>query len=302
MTSKKDFGGRWTQTKLDVFIQYVRAYLTILNKNKNKYGWETIYFDGFAGYGSKEKQSREEEDLFTLFETTDEHSLYKGSASRILEMQAPYLFDWYYFIDTNSEHLAALEAIRRQIKHIPQERIVIRQADANQQIKELAKLLKSKSKYAALAFLDPFGMQVEWESITSFKGERRNPKIDLWILLPSGVAINRLLDHRQRFRSKYKDTLEKFFGLPIDEITREFYKVQEQPTLFGEIEENARKIPDPIPHIAHLYRKQLQTVFQYVTEPLVLKNTRNNPIFHFIFASNNKTALKIAHQIIKNYG
>ncbi len=300
--TKKDFGGQWTQTKLDVFIQYVRAYLTILNTHKGKYGWKTIYFDGFAGYGSKEKTSPEEEGLFTLFETTDEHSLYKGSASRILEMQAPYLFDWYYFIDTNPEHLAALEVIRRQIKHIPQERIVIRQADANQQIKELAKLLKKDSKYAALAFLDPFGMQVEWESIAAFKNERRKLKIDLWILIPSGVAINRLLDHKQKFRSKYKDTLERFFGLSIDEITREFYKVHEQPTLFGETQENARKISNAVEHIARLYRRQLQTVFDHVTKPYVLKNSRNNPIFHLIFASNNKTALKIAGQIIQSHG
>ncbi len=42
----KNFGGKWTEQKLEAFIDYVKAYLTILNKHKK---WKTIYFDGFAG-------------------------------------------------------------------------------------------------------------------------------------------------------------------------------------------------------------------------------------------------------------
>jgi hypothetical protein len=46
---KPNWGGKWTESKLDTFIDYVKAYLTILNSVKNKYDWKTIYFDGFAG-------------------------------------------------------------------------------------------------------------------------------------------------------------------------------------------------------------------------------------------------------------
>ena len=57
---------------------------------------------------------------------------------------------------------------------------------------------------------------------------------------------------------------------------------------------------DAIHHIAALYIRQLKTVWGYVTEsPLVLCNTRNVPIYHFVFASNNKVAKKIAAEIIK---
>lgn len=48
-----DWGGPWTEKKLQAFSKYVWSYLTIM---KNFPFWETIYFDGFAGSGTKEKE------------------------------------------------------------------------------------------------------------------------------------------------------------------------------------------------------------------------------------------------------
>lgn len=42
----------------------------------------------------------------------------------------------------------------------------------------------------AVVFLDPFGMQVEWRTIERI-GQTK--AIDLWILFPLGVAVNRFL-------------------------------------------------------------------------------------------------------------
>jgi hypothetical protein len=44
----------------------------------------------------------------------------------------------------------------------------------------------------------------------------------------------------------------------------------------------------------------MKTIWKYVTEkPLRLDNRNGVPIFHFVFASNNQSAIKIANQIIK---
>jgi len=44
---------------------------------------------------------------------------------------------------------------------------------------------------------------------------------------------------------------------------------------------------------------QLKTIWKYVIEkPLILKNSKNCPIFHFIFASNNQAGYNIAKYII----
>jgi len=61
-----DWGGEWTATKLQAFEDYVNAYLTIINAQKDKYnGWPTtIYFDGFAGSGKRNILSTDDEKLF----------------------------------------------------------------------------------------------------------------------------------------------------------------------------------------------------------------------------------------------
>jgi len=43
--SQPEWGGPWTEKKLDAFAKYVSAYLYIMKKNPQ---WDTIYFDGFA--------------------------------------------------------------------------------------------------------------------------------------------------------------------------------------------------------------------------------------------------------------
>lgn len=79
-----------------------------------------------------------------------------------------------------------------------------------------------------------------------------------------------------------------------------FYKQEKKNTLFGE-EETISKISKPIEQIAKIYASRMKTIWTHVSEePLVLKNRNGVPIFHFVFASNNQTALKIAKQIIQN--
>ena len=52
---------------------------------------------------------------------------------------------------------------------------------------------------------------------------------------------------------------------------------------------------------AELYQKRLNNLFKFVSKPYVLKNKRNSVMFHFLMASNNKTAIDIANDITKKY-
>jgi len=42
------FGGDWTRLKIEILVEYAKAYLVIMNKHPY---WRTLYFDGFAGTG-----------------------------------------------------------------------------------------------------------------------------------------------------------------------------------------------------------------------------------------------------------
>jgi len=289
----KNFGGKWTEQKLEAFIDYVKAYLTILKKHKK---WETIYFDGFAGAAEIIKRGPKKDLLFDFEygkKALDDLILYKGSVRRILELPKPYQFDWYFFVDINQKNISRIEELKSEMAQIhPEKKIKPKCSNCNEVIPELANALK-KGKYAALVFLDPFGMQVEWEMIAKLK----NTRSDIWLLIPSGVAINRLLPRTGQIKNEKK--LESFFGLPITEIYDFFYSKREKFTLFG-METKIDKISKPVEGIVELYKKQLGTIWKHISpNPLILKNSRNTSIYHFLFASNNPVALKIASQIIE---
>jgi len=280
------WGGPWTEKKLDAFSKYVWSYLTIMKKHSF---WKTIYFDGFAGSGTQEKDTKT--DLYMQLKLSqEEERTYLGAAERVLTLKGGLSFDYYYFIDKNEKSLKKLQ--ERLKKHFINRKMVFRSNDANKELYKLSTALKSK-KYVALVFLDPFGMQINWQSIEQLKGTRS----DVWILVPTGVIVNRMLDKAGKL--KFSKKLEAFFGLSISEIRDYFYRKHNVQTLFGE-EEIITKVSKPIEKIARLYVERMKTIWKYVTEePLVLKNNNGVPIFHFVFASNNLPAKQIAKQIIQ---
>lgn len=289
-----NWGGVWTEEKLDAFAKYVNAYLTIMNRYRDQYGWKLIYFDGFAGSGIRQSDIHNSELLLELFNEDMLHSedinVYQGAAERVLSIEQRG-FDYNYFIDKDAK---ASDLLRSRLHgYAAKDRVLeFRCSDANEQVVIMSKALRRNTFLRALVLLDPFGMQVSWDSVSCLS----DTHTDLWILIPTGVIVNRLLDRKGELI--HIDTLCSFFGLTEKEIRDYFYKKSVEHTLFGE-EERMVKVSQPIKKITELYIRRLKTIFSHVTEePLVMCNTRNVPIYHFAFASNNKTAMKIASQII----
>ncbi|MEJ7672707.1 MAG: hypothetical protein WKF59_08335 [Chitinophagaceae bacterium] len=57
--------------------------------------------------------------------------------------------------------------------------------------------------------------------------------MDIWILVPTGLGVNRLLKNNGQISEAWLERLEKFLGLERDVIETHFYNKQE--TLFGEV-------------------------------------------------------------------
>ena len=78
-----------------------------MNRYRDQNDWKLIYFDGFAGSGSRQESAPEEGNQLMLdlinehHVTTDELSPYKGAAERVLNISQKG-FDYYYFIDKDS--------------------------------------------------------------------------------------------------------------------------------------------------------------------------------------------------------
>lgn len=85
------WGGAWTEEKLDAFAKYVNAYLTIMNKYRDQFGWKLIYFDGFAGSGIRQSITHDSELMLDLFNEDmlhqEEINVYQGAAERVLSIE-----------------------------------------------------------------------------------------------------------------------------------------------------------------------------------------------------------------------
>jgi len=275
----QQFGGDWTDRKMKIVVEYAKAYLTIM---ANYPLLKTIYFDGFAGSGIIDGDKGEEAK--------------KGTALQIMDITSPKPFDMYYFVEVNDDYKCALD---NQIKlHYSAREAHVVKDDCNNKLKALGKFLAANPRYRALAFIDPYGMDVQWSTIEVLKGLG----VDLWILVPTGVGANRLLKVDGEISDGWYCALETFLGLSRTEIDKRFYRRDTVQTLFGE-ETVVTKEKQAIQKLGVLYAERLGEIFKFVSDPFIMKNSMNSIMYHFMMATNNAAGVKIANDVIKpKYG
>ena len=166
--------------------------------------------------------------------------------------------------------------------------------DGSSKIGKLADFMIANKEYKTLAFIDLFGLQVEWKMIEKLKGL----SVDMWILLPTGMGIGRMLKRDGKLEESWINKIEYSLGLSKEEIENEFYQKSEQVSLFEQESELIKK-HNAISRVIDRYKLNLKEIFKEVSEPFVMKNSKNSLMYHFIFCSNNKTAVKIANDIVK---
>jgi three-Cys-motif partner protein len=197
-------------------------------------------------------------------------------------------------IEHNEEHAKNLLNLRQRFPNIAP-RIKIIPEDANVCLLKWCKETDWR-KTRAVVFLDPYGMQVEWATIEAMANTK---SIDLWILFPLGVGVNRLLMKLRPPEGSWADRLTRIFG--TDTWRKAFYQESSQPDLFNRTPEFIKDAD--FNAIATYWTTRLESVFADVARnPLPLRNSRNVPIYLLSFAAANprvsKTAVKIAQDIL----
>jgi hypothetical protein len=122
--------------------------------------------------------------------------------------------------------------------------------------------------------------------------------VDFWILVPTGLGVSRLLKNDGQISDSWLLKLEKFLGLPRQYIIDHFYKKENINTLFGEVTQT-NKEKNIVDKIGQLYSERLRTVFEFVSESFVMRNSNNSIMYHFMMATNNAAALNIANAVVK---
>lgn len=288
------FGGDWTTDKLAVLAGYLRAYTTALKKQP----FRKAYIDAFAGTGYRDARPQGAADgaaqgpLFPDLAAAEPQGLLDGSARLALGTDPP--FDAYIFIEQREERCEHLRGLGADYPSLA-DRIRVRQGDANDEIRDLCG--KDWSDRRAVLFLDPYGMQVEWSTLEAIASTQ---SIDLWLLFPLGIGVNRLLTRSGDIPEPWRRRLDILLG--TDDWYEELYRVERTPSLFQGAEEQVVKASVEV--IGRYFVDRLKSIFPGVAEqPRVLRNSSNCPLYLLCFAVGNPrgvpVALRIADHLLK---
>jgi three-Cys-motif partner protein len=288
---RQKFGGSWTEDKLSRVQRYLCAWTKVMMNQP----YSTVYIDAFAGTGYRELQSEDRPGELMMPELAEEEPqrFIDGSVRNALQVDPG--FDRYVFVDLDPAKAAELDALKLQFP-VRASSIKVITEDANRYLQKLC-ARPIWDKHRAVLFLDPFGMEVHWDTITAIA---KTQAIDLWYLFPLGA--NRVLRRDGNISESHRAKLTALLGSAGWEQV--FYQRRSVQNLFGEEDELVYKCGS-YPELTKFFVQRLEEVFPGVAQnPLTLCNSRGTPLFLLCFAVSNPSprartaALKIAEHIL----
>jgi three-Cys-motif partner protein len=290
MTYQTEFGGGWTQRKLEVLKKYLQAYTRVFERSRRAGFYKISYVDAFAGTGTLRRPGLGGLAKYFPELENDEREFRKGSVRRALEIE-PH-FDRYVFIEKDAEKCAELSSVSAEYSD---RKVRVLNEDANSALLDWCRNLDARGE-RAVVFLDPFGASVKWEVIAAL-GQTR--AVDLWVLFPY-FAINRMLPRSHRPPKSWGDRLTSIFG--TDEWESCFYATTAFKSLLDSHRiESVRRSADHR-DIIDFFVTRLKREFVDVSRPFPLHNSRGSLLFILFFAAGNaqsaRLGLKIANDII----
>lgn len=138
---------------------------------------------------------------------------------------------------------------------------------------------------------------VDWSTLEAIA---RTKAIDLWLLFPLGVGVNRLLTRTGEIPEEWRRRLDRILG--TQSWQHDLYAVETAPTLFGPDDEQLIKAS--MDAIGKYFIRRLASICAGCSsEPGILRNSKNNPLYLLCFAAANERgkpiALRIARSLLK---
>jgi three-Cys-motif partner protein len=265
------FGGTWTDRKLSVVRRYLDLYCQVL---KNQ-AFKRVYIDAFAGTGDRTDKRRE---ALPLLDLPDFESIAKGSARLALEVEPA--FHHFYLIERITRRASDLVGLKRAF---PTRRIDVINADANSAIIDICNKIDWRST-RGVVFLDPYGLQVDWSTLVAIA---KTKALDVWILFPSGMGLNRLLTKSGDIPKEWQETLDRSLG--TREWRTEFYRIEQTGDLFGSFSRTTKDAD--VAKLEKFYLTRLRKIFPTVMNTCVrLTNSKDQTMYLLCFASANPSA------------
>lgn len=268
---KFDQIGYWSEIKLDIIKEYAAAYSKILSAHKQVSLYH-VYIDAFAGAG--------------VHIAKETGKLVAGSPLNALEVQPP--FREYHFIDLDGGKVAFLKATVGGRKDVH-----FYEGDCN--VKLLAEVfpqVKYSDYRRALCLLDPYGLHLKWSVVET---AARMKSVEIFLNFPV-ADMNRNVFWRNPEGVDGTDIqrMNEFWG----DDSWKTVAYMTVPTLFGPSDEKAH-----VEEVAKAFGRRLQEVagFEYVADPMPMRNTKGVILYYLFFASQKPVARKIVDDIFDKY-
>jgi len=282
--------GPWAREKLHALGAYLSFYTTAL-KNQGHWVKSLTFVDAFAGTGqARLRKTSRAAGMDSLLATVEPEPIDAGAeeyirGSPLVALDIRNRFDKYIFIEQNAERAAELNLLQ---KAYPDCLIEVRAGNANDEIGSLLTGELGRPGHLAVVFLDPFGMQISWETIEGLAATRR---IEVIVNFALGMAIQRVLPRSAVLRPGWRETLDRCFGSSawFEEV------FHEQTDLLGSL---TKKRPDAGKRLLEWYRVRLKLAFGHVSPAKLIKNSRGGHLYYLIWAGPNRLGLKGAHYIL----
>uniref|UniRef100_A0A7C3YZU3 Three-Cys-motif partner protein TcmP n=1 Tax=Desulfobacca acetoxidans TaxID=60893 RepID=A0A7C3YZU3_9BACT len=263
--------GFWSEIKLEIIREYASAYSRVLSAQQSPSLYH-VYIDAFAGAG--------------VHVSRETGALVAGSPLVALEISPP--FREYHFIDLNGKRASLL----REGAARDRSNVWVYEGDANAVLlNEVFPRVRYENYRRGLCLLDPYGLHYTWEVVRT-AGKMRS--IELFLNFPV-AAMNRTVLRRDpaEVDLRYIQHMTAFWG---DDSWREAAYTTKR-SLFGDLE----KLENPA--MVEAYRRRLQEVagFDYVSEPLPMRNSKRALLYYLILASHKPVASAIITDIFHKY-
>lgn len=282
--------GPWAKEKLGALGAYLDYYTKVL---KNTPWWRKIYFDAYAGGGrAVVRRAAVEEgnpDQVSLFDSArsidpEERELIDGSPRVALGI--PNSFDRYVFVDPDPARAAELRALRDETG----QSVDVLELTAAAGVDWLLAQPIAKATHRGVAFLDPFGAKLNWDSVEKLA---KTGLFEVFVNFALDMALVRMLKNSAELPQSWIERLDCYFG------GREWFDEVYHRTdgLFGD--GGLEKRSDYRERLLQLYRKKLQDAFGHVSAPRLIRNTRGAPLYYLLWAGPHPQGLKGADYILR---
>lgn len=285
--------GPWAHEKLRCLRKYLIAYTTILQKQNFK---GCFYIDAFAGGGRAQvRRTTTDRAIETnsilpgldLGDQPEVHEYIDGSPRVALSTKPP--FTRYVFIEQDPKRAQHLENLRAEFT----DRKISIYAESAQHV--IGNIILGSNldwrKYRGVIFLDPFGLQVNWDLI---KRIAEAQALEVFINFPVGMAIQRKLPRDpKKLSEKDVQMLNEYFG------SNEWFDVVYSRSDDLVPDAYVMKNRDAGRALADWYQERLTALFGYGARPRLVKNPGGSHLYYLLFASPNRTGAKIADDILQ---